>query len=335
MYSKTSADDLTKGLGRLDMRMSQTVDLGAQRLSSPVFSPRSPQLLFIALPDHVKVLFVDTASKLERAVNHILSMNLSEPIIGAFDLEFMRYSAEILQFAVSVNASTVNSADFVLVLDLPALDCTMEEFDFQFMRLLERCSHCFGFSLSNDIRLLELHYPHYTIWEVLRNISKDLCTHQSLSLTKLSSRWLGRPVDKELRSANWSKRPLSKAMLYYAALDAWVLLEIDRAQARSADGKPPFPTSNLTFATFSNERRFVEATSKGSKAWLFEFAQARGDPDPTFTTTSVSGPPHQVRAEFNGRFCDGVGWKVKDAENDAAEKILAGFDQAARGVNQE
>lgn len=48
----------------------------------------------------------------------------------------------------------------------------------------------------------------------------------SLSLTDISELYLGKPLDKRARLSDWEQRPLTRAQLHYAALDAHVLVRI-------------------------------------------------------------------------------------------------------------
>ncbi|CAI5727159.1 unnamed protein product [Peronospora effusa] len=48
----------------------------------------------------------------------------------------------------------------------------------------------------------------------------------SLSLTAVAETYLGLPLDKRVRMSDWERRPLTQTQLYYAALDAHVLVQI-------------------------------------------------------------------------------------------------------------
>lgn len=48
----------------------------------------------------------------------------------------------------------------------------------------------------------------------------------SLALTSVTETYLGKPLDKRARMSDWERRPLTRAQLHYAALDAHVLVQI-------------------------------------------------------------------------------------------------------------
>ncbi|KAF1329699.1 putative uclease mut-7, partial [Globisporangium splendens] len=48
----------------------------------------------------------------------------------------------------------------------------------------------------------------------------------TLALTGIAELYLGKPLDKRARMSNWERRPLTRAQLHYAALDAHVLVQI-------------------------------------------------------------------------------------------------------------
>jgi len=49
---------------------------------------------------------------------------------------------------------------------------------------------------------------------------------EGLNLKSLVEKYLGLPLDKTMQMSDWSRRPLSAAQAQYAALDAWVVLQV-------------------------------------------------------------------------------------------------------------
>jgi hypothetical protein len=49
-----------------------------------------------------------------------------------------------------------------------------------------------------------------------------------LSLASLAQRYLASTLDKTMQMSNWARRPLSEPQIHYAALDAWVPLQVHR-----------------------------------------------------------------------------------------------------------
>eukprot|EP00438_Fugacium_kawagutii_P012651 Skav215606 [mRNA] locus=scaffold666:461065:462051:- [translate_table: standard] len=74
-----------------------------------------------------------------------------------------------------------------------------------------------------DLRHLEVErrLPLTCMDKKTRNI-----TMQGISLSGLADQYLGRPLDKTFQVGDWSRRPMSKARMHYAALDAWVTVKV-------------------------------------------------------------------------------------------------------------
>ncbi|TMW60378.1 hypothetical protein Poli38472_000420 [Pythium oligandrum] len=56
--------------------------------------------------------------------------------------------------------------------------------------------------------------------------SRQVSKGTTVSLATLVQEYLGRPLDKRARMSNWERRPLTRAQLHYAALDAYALVAI-------------------------------------------------------------------------------------------------------------
>jgi len=95
-----------------------------------------------------------------------------------------------------------------------------------------------GMGPTGDIKRLGWSYPWLSSTQVYRGVldvfslakksyEKDGVSSRELEgLNKLCVRQLGRGIDKSLQCSDWSFRPLSREQLHYAALDAFVLIDL-------------------------------------------------------------------------------------------------------------
>ncbi|TMW60384.1 hypothetical protein Poli38472_000426 [Pythium oligandrum] len=63
-------------------------------------------------------------------------------------------------------------------------------------------------------------------WRKDRKQQRPTDASQTVSLATLAEQYLGKPLDKRSRLSDWERRPLTRAQLHYAALDAYALVAI-------------------------------------------------------------------------------------------------------------
>jgi len=120
----------------------------------------------------------------------------------------LRRLSRLLQLVFSCYGS-----DMVIILDLLRMKNAGVDFDPDLSLLFTTSTDCLVLGFSSDILVLNRIFSSLIAWSILKDKAKDLCTHQSLSLSRLSSAWLGKPLDKSERMSDWAKRALTKAML--------------------------------------------------------------------------------------------------------------------------
>ena len=167
------------------------------------------------------------------------TLQSSEERIIGMDAEFMSTRGEqnLSLIQVSLSSST-------FLLDWEVLPCQFEDEDYRdFKRslFLKDKTIIVGFGILGDVRLLEKASSHL---EDLSKECKNLLDLESVKtslmnllrveksplrgLAGLCKSVLGKPLSKAEQIGDWSKRPLRRSQLVYAALDAWVCVEIFR-----------------------------------------------------------------------------------------------------------
>lgn len=138
-----------------------------------------------------------------------------------------------------------------------------------------------GFGLSHDLRVLRKCHPAFTacspdavrpcidlcdMYCAMRGLSK-----QTPGLSTLVAETFGLPLDKAMQMSNWTRRPLCRPQLHYAALDAHCLVRIfamwererllrpaSKLRSEVARAPPPLPKGDRRFlccgAVFSPAR---------------------------------------------------------------------------------
>ena len=64
----------------------------------------------------------------------------------------------------------------------------------------------------------------------VKEFYKRLFPGERAGLQKMSENVLGKPICKEYTLPDWSRRPLLKNQIHYAALDAYIVLKINEKQ---------------------------------------------------------------------------------------------------------
>ena len=183
---------------------------------------RSLKRKFLKLPiPPENIHLVDTKEKFQDFVEKIGSTE--ETLIG-LDTESKcgNEKPSLVQVALSKE---------IFLLDFEVLPNLLDESDYQKLKtflFFDENKTIVGFAVSEDIKKFAKSCKSTTeVPNLCKNIV-DLQKGYSGGLSDLCEKTLGKALNKAEQRSDWSKRPLTASKMEYAALDAWVCVEIHK-----------------------------------------------------------------------------------------------------------
>jgi hypothetical protein len=176
-----------------------------------------------------KILFVDDEEKLLVAYDVLLgNTDNEEAMIKRIALD-VEWRPESRTGGLTSKCSIVQLAcdTHVFIFDVLHL---MQEFEELFINLLGSNEiEKIGYGIHGDFKKLRESFPDVMCFENIRNV-RDFSIEQENKikggLSGYAQHYLGLPLCKYQQKSDWEARPLSRQQLQYAALDAYVLLQI-------------------------------------------------------------------------------------------------------------
>lgn len=229
---------------------------------------------------NVPIVMVDTCLLLDKALEL-----LSQAEIIGLDVEyapglvpgFTKNSAAIVQLGISTQ---------VFLIDVYYLP---KEAVVKFINTLfgTQSVKIIGFGIRTDLQVLDLLVEGFskmykeTIID-LEHVQRDIHilmkqdnTYQVNGLSNLAKFWLSKSIDKTNQQSNWIRRPLRPQQVSYAALDAYVLLELfcvmdgKLKQLIQLHGDVPIPTKKKgnKKKTATDKRKELKSVVLDRQSW--------------------------------------------------------------------
>jgi len=220
------------------------------------FGPGTSEALCLLLPE-ANVIWVGTS-----AVATAVEASLLQAPIIAIDLEWSQLG-DWLQPDLSL--MQLATPEKVFLVDLAAEG--MRQPVFGILRALLR-STLVGFAFQNDISMLRKSH-----WAAVSEEFAHLCDLQELTggsskegLAALVQRTLGKTLCKVEQRSCWLRRPLRDAQRHYAALDAFVLLQLASVMVNVPLTNPALLAVDLRRATDRAQRENFPTRSVNVKS---------------------------------------------------------------------
>ncbi|TNV82624.1 hypothetical protein FGO68_gene7441 [Halteria grandinella] len=191
------------------------------------FGPLTHHKECIRLPEHVVVQWISKQDDIFK-----LSHLLHEPYIG-IDCEWRPSFSKFDQTPPSIFQISGAKISFIIDLlslkDSPDLDSMLSSI------FTNPASTIAAFSFEGDILKFQTELPNMGFYKHFKNFidlqqyAAEIYPELAKSgIGKVSLTLLGKTMCKNAQMSNWERRPLSKAQMHYAALDAQILVQIVR-----------------------------------------------------------------------------------------------------------